>query len=154
MNTTFISYSLATQDRYILNLLATKLNEIGFQLASTSLPGGIQVSTYTLSEIQNASFVMGLITLTGQSYQQGVVAQEINAARQMNKPVVLLIEEGVNPSGVLQDFPNTVFFNRQNIPAAIEQVKTRITGTDNSAAWLLGGIAALALLAYLSSDKK
>jgi hypothetical protein len=154
MNTTFISHSLAVQDRYLLSLLATKLNEVGFQLVSNAAPSDFQANPYVLAQIQNASLAIGLITCYSHGFQRGFVAQEINFARQLNKPVILLVEEGVAVGGVLQDFPNTVTFNRQNIHAAIEQVKNRIKAPDYTAAWVLGGVAVLALLAYLGDPKK
>jgi hypothetical protein len=54
-------------------------------------------------------------------------------------------------------YQNTVRFNRHNIGQAIEIVKQKIYNPDikqsDAAAWIVGGVAVLALLALLS-DKK
>jgi hypothetical protein len=55
-------------------------------------------------------------------------------------------------------YQNTIKFNRHNIGQAIQEVKNKIDNPQiqqsDAAAWILGGVAVLALLTLLSDKGK
>ena len=156
----FISYSISEAEQYILTLLAQKLREKGFAL-TTGYNQFNYVDLQTVNEISNAHLFIGLVAYPGSNAER--VYQQFNQALLHNKPSILLIEDIVKvPSGI-KSFPNIVRFNRRSPHIAVEEVKNRIKVSQNyeaqqqngnAAAWILGGIAALALLSLLTSEKK
>lgn len=155
----FISYAIGYDEQYILNLLAGKLAGKGLSLV-TGDSGFPLIGAQVQTEIQNSALFIGLITIAGAASRAHHVLAEFKQANLFNKPAVLLIEEGVLYGTWVPEYPNTIKFNRRNIDAAMQEVRKRIDNTklqdseSNAAAWLIGGIAVLALLAYLSDDKK
>lgn len=151
----FISYSITQSDKYILNLLAKRLSDLGWNLV-TGYGSSILIDSQTCTAIKNSALFIGLITNTVR-FGDTHVLSEFNYAVQHNKPSILLIEEGNN---IYSQYPNSIWFNRSNINRAIREVQKRIDETKmvpnsnpDAAAWLLGGIAVLALLAYLDNKK-
>lgn len=156
--TAFISYSLNESEKYVVTLLAQKLREKGFSLTSGFSQSASFVDFQTESEIKNSSLFIGLITSSGKNNFPKVYS-ELQKALSYNKPAILLVEDRVQLDSGIAGFPNLIRFNRYYPGVAIEEVKNRIqtsktTQQDNSLAWILGGTAALALIAYLSSEKK
>ena len=155
----FISYSISENEQYILTLLAQKLQEKGISL-TTSYNHYRYFDWQIQNEIINSHFFIGLIAYPGSDSDK--VYRQLNQARQYNKPSILLIENVLNVPAELANFPNIVKFDRMFPHGALEEVKNRmktsqtpeiIQPSNDTAAWVLGGLAALALIALLSSDK-
>jgi hypothetical protein len=155
----YISYSISENEQYILTLLAQKLQE-----KDISLTASYNHYRYMDWQIHNAimtsHFFIGLVAYSGR--QADRVYRDLDLALQYNKPSILLIEDTLGIPSHLATFPNVVRFNRNRAWIAIDEVKSRmktsqtpeITQPSNdAAAWVLGGIAALALISLLASDK-
>ena len=157
----FTSYSIGETEQYILPLLAMKLREKGFTLTA-NFSQAIYPDTQALNEIRYANLFIGLITKSGPAFKTKRVYQEFQQAINQQKPSILLIENTVSVAPSIRDYPNTVRFDRRFLDPAIEEVKNKIKASqnsgiqqnDNNAAWILGGVAALGLLAWLASDEK
>jgi hypothetical protein len=154
--TIFISYSLGIYEQYILNLLSKKLAERGHSLITNSYAG---FDSQIQQQIQSAGLFLGLITLSGQQSKSAWVAHELSIAEGLGKPCLMLVQEGTPIQLSQKVLPNTIIFNPNNVDAAIQMVQEKsdqaqAQRTNTNAAWLLGGIAAIALLAYLSEEKK
>jgi len=154
----FISYSLNESEKYVVTLLAQKLREKGFSLTSGFSQSPSFVDFQTENEIKNSSLFIGLVTSSGRNNFPKVYS-ELHKALTYNKPAILLVEDTVKLDSGLANFPNLIRFNRYYPDIAMEEVKNRIQTSktvqqDNSLAWILGGAAALALISYLSSEKK
>lgn len=154
----YISYSIGDNEQYILSLLAQKLGENGINLV-TSYNQSDSIDWQTTNEIKNATFFIGLITKTGRPKKNGRVIQEFEQTKQFNKPSIMLIENGVPVNSWVINKENTVRFNRYFPNQAIEEVNRRIKTSQvqpnpNAAAWILGGIGILALLSWLSDEKR
>jgi hypothetical protein len=154
----FISYSIGDNEQYILSLLAQKLGGNGINLV-TSYNQSDAIDWQTTNEIKNATFFIGLITKTGRPRKTARVIQEFRQAQQFNKPSIMLIENDVPVSPWVINNENAVRFNRYFVSQAIEEVNQRIKTSQvqpspNAAAWILGGIGILALLSWLSDEKK
>lgn len=154
----FISYSLNESEKYVVTLLAQKLGEKGFSLTSSFRQSASFVDFQTENEIKNSSLFIGLITQAGRRNTPKVYL-ELQKALNYSKPAILLVEDNVQLDSWASNFPNLIRFNRYYPQIAMEEVKNRIQTSktvqqDNSLAWILGGVAALALISYLSSEKK
>jgi hypothetical protein len=155
----FISYSIGEDEQYILSLLAQKLKEQGFNLV-TSYNQSDFIDTQAVNAIKNAALFIGLITKSGRLPKAGRVYSEFKQANLYSKPAIFLIEDTVSVAPWISNYQNSIRFNRYRINEAIEQVRNKITSSQspqsnsNAAAWLLGGIGVLALLSWLSEDKK
>ena len=159
MTNAFISYAIAENEQYILNLLAQRIAEAGLSLV-TSYNQGDWPDPQSTDEIRNSAVFIGLITKAGTIAKRNRVYSDFKQAHAVNRPAILLIEQGIRTLWE-QHYHNTIFFNRYNIAHSIEEVKQRIHKSQlqppqntDAAAWLLAGVGILALLALLSSDKK
>lgn len=155
----FISYSIADNQQYILNLLAQRLAEKGLTLVTSTNQtdyADFQVS----NEIRNCALFIGLVTKAGRIAKTARVYSEFKMAHMYNKPAIYLIEDSVEVAPWINAYPNTIRFNRFSIDQAIYQVKNRIhnpqfsESNSNAAAWVLGGVAVLGLLSWLSDKEK
>jgi hypothetical protein len=154
----FISYSISDNEQYILTLLAQKLGESGINLV-TSYNQADSVDWQAMNDVKNSALFIGLITTTGRPAKTRRVIQEFKQANLFNKPAVILLEENVQVPYSISNYANTIRFNRFFPHQAIDEVKRRISTSQaqpnpNAAAWLLGGIGILALLSWLSEQKK
>lgn len=155
----FISYSIQANEQYILSLLAQKLAETGL-MSVTSYDQGSYVDIQAINDIKNSVLFIGLITHAGGLAKVSRVFSEFKQANLLQKPAILLIEEGVEVAPWVSIYQNTIRFNRYNIEQAITEVNRRIQtspnpqANQNALAWILGGLGVLALLSLLSSDKK
>jgi hypothetical protein len=154
----FISYSIDDHEQYILSLLAQKLRENDIMLV-TSYNQSDSIDWQIMSDIKNATFFIGLITKTGRPKKTERVLQEFQQAKQFNKPSIMLIEDTVHVNPWIINNENTIRFDRYFPHQAIEKVNQRIKASQaqanpNAAAWILGGIGILALLSWLSEQKK
>ena len=155
----FISYSISSNEQYILNLLAQKMSEKGFSLVAINNPS-MWVGTQAPNEIKNSALFIGLITKAGPSERTTRVFSEFKLANLYSKPAILLIENTVSVAPWIKQYENTIRFNRYYPEQAINQVHDKIAASQNTqsnsnaAAWILGGIGILALLSWLSEQKK
>lgn len=154
----FISYSIGNNEQYILNLLAQKVAETGLALV-TSYNQSDLVSHQTSNDIKNSALFIGLITRLGRLGKTGRVYSEFKLANLFSRPAILLIEDNVEVAPWINNYQNTIKFNRHYINHSIEEVKNRINNSSSqpspsTAAWVLGGIAVLGLLALLSDKDK
>jgi hypothetical protein len=151
----FISYSLNDQEMYLLTLLSSKLKERGFTiLQSTDFYG--EMSSKTKVDIDKSDLFIGIITEN--SDEQNRVMSEWRLAGVTNKPLILLVENGVNVS---KDFNYYyIRFDRYNPKNAVNELNKKITcsrkrGNDSDSwLWVVGGAAVIGLLALLSSSNK
>ncbi len=151
----FLSYSIAESEKYVLTLLAKKLRERGFSIVSNY---NEVLDSLSKLQIGDSTLFIGIIAKNGKDLER--VNQEIQFAIRKNKPMILLVEENIRVADWIENYPNTIKFNRFYPNLAIEEVNRKIQLSqqqpqkDNTLAWILGGFAALALISSLSSDKK
>jgi hypothetical protein len=154
----FISYSITENEQYILSLLAQKVAETGLTLV-TSYDQSHSADFQTATDIRNSALFIGLITRSGGLAKTSRVYSEFEQANLFSRSAILLVENTVSVAPWIRSHSNTVRFDRFFISQAIDEVKNKIRASqatqpdDNAAAWVLGGIAVLALLALLSSEK-
>lgn len=155
----FISYSIHENEQYILTLLAQKVSEAGLTLV-TSYDQSDWPNAQTANEIKNSALFVGLMTSSGTLGKRSRVYSEFKQANLFGRPAILLIEDTVEVGLWEDSYHNTIRFNRFSINQAVDEVKRRISTSQteqpnqNAAAWILGGLAVIALLSLLSSDKK
>jgi len=155
----FISYSIGPHEQYILNLLAQKMAERGLSLV-TSYNQSDWVDSQTPNDIKNSALFIGLITKAGPLGRTGRVFSEFKLANLHNKPAIFLIEDAVSVAPWVGMYENTIRFNRHFPEQAMSMVHGKISASQNAqtnsnaAAWILGGLGVLALLSWLSEDKK
>lgn len=151
----FLSYSLNDSQQYILTILARKLNESGFYVNTTH-------SVYSVDyEIKKSNLFIGILTKNSTSNNN--VIHEWNFAISNRVPSILLVEDNI-PINKGLSHPNIIYFNRINPNSAIQKVQNRIKkynppivtqkeNSENALAWVLGGVAVIALIKLLSEDK-
>lgn len=156
----FISYSIADHEQYILTLLSQKVAELGMTLV-TSYDQGDYPNPDTINDIKNSVLFIGLITREGRLTKMSRVHSEFRQAQLSKKPSILLVEDSAAINIPPDSYYNAITFNRFNILQTIDDVQNRIRTsqlnpppTTNTAAWVLGGLAVLALLKLLSSEDK
>jgi hypothetical protein len=154
----FISHAIHPNEQYIVSLLARKLSEQQVGVVTNFVHSDV-IDLQTAAQIRNAAMFIGLITQSAVNFRQNKVFTEFSFAVQNKRPAILLVEDRVPlPSWVNQQ--NIIIFNRLNINQAIEIANYHMEGAKKAKkasegmAWLLGGLAVVALLAYLSDDKK
>lgn len=155
----FLSYSLSDSQDYVVTVLARQLQEKGYTLMTGH--GGFYHSTLDAYEgvLRTCGLLIGVITEGSDEVDR--VTYEYNKADEWRIPALLLMEQRVAAESGLLTHPNVVAFNRYDPAAAIQTVRNRIahavapktTQSDDTAAWILGGAAVLALIALLSSKK-
>lgn len=152
----FLSYSLNDSEQYVLSILVKKLNEQGF-IVSSSYENYNFIGFEQFSQINSSNLFIGVITVTSQEYLR--VVNEWEAAVKRKVPALLLVDNAVTVNPPYSTNPNIIRFDKYNPTPSIETVKAKIeqskeTNQDNAAAWALGGLAVLALIALLSNPKK
>jgi len=154
----FISYSIADHEQYILTLLSQKVAELGMTLV-TSYDQGDYSNPDNTNDIKNSVLFIGLITREGRLTKMSRVYSEFREAQLLKKPSLLLVEDTAAVNIPADSYYNTISFNRLNILQTIQDVQNRIRTsqlnpppTSNAAAWVIGGLAALALLKLLSTE--
>lgn len=159
----FISYSINDSEQYVLSILARKLKEQGFIVTSSYNLYSTLVDFQIYSQLNKSSLFIGIITGDGSDINR--VYDEWKIALQKNIPAILLIEDIVEVGQELQNHPNIIRFNKAQPETSIENVRQKIDAsrqpnnqvgkqnTNNTTAWLLGGLAVLALIGLLSNDE-
>lgn len=152
----FISYSLNDADLFVIPTLVRHLNEQGME-AVTSYTSDANSPVWNFNAM-GATLFIALITQTGK--QNDKVVREWSNALQQKLPSIALVEDTPFFRSDFSHYPNAVFFNRHNPSPAIQQIKsnrnqsasTSSGGGTNALAWILGGVAAIALIKLLSDD--
>ncbi len=151
----FLSYSLNDTQQYILTILARKLNEYGFYVNTTH-------SVYSVEyELKRSNLFIGILTSNGDSNEKVIQEWDFSIANKV--PSILLIEDNIQVSTRLTH-PNIIYFNRFDPQNAIQVAQERIKrfspplvaqkeNNENALAWVLGGVAVIALIKLLSEDK-
>jgi hypothetical protein len=104
--------------------------------------------------------VIALVTTTADESQRNLVNLELQAAAQIGRPVIALVEHGINVQGPPEN--QIVYFDRFNPTAhehrlmtALEQVRQQQRKSDLTAlGWIAGIALGLVALGELVSDKK
>ena len=147
-------------EQYVLSVLAKKLREQG-DVVSTGYDSSFSLMDYNIPhQINSANLFIGLITATGNANTR--VLQEWNHAINRRIPSLLLIENRVPVNPPYHGDPNIIRFDRMNPEPSIEMVRNKINAsrqsqlanTSGNNAWLIGGLAVLALIGLLSSEDK
>lgn len=152
----FLSYSLSDTQEYVVTIMARQLREKGYTLMThTGTHLGLSALNTTL---RGCSLFIGVVTQRSNEYDR--VVNECNQADAWQIPALLLFERSVAHNAGVLDHPNVVVFDRFDPNPALEHVRDRIawarspeTKSDDTAAWVIGGAAVLALIALLSSKK-
>lgn len=154
----FISYSINDSEQYVLSILARKLKEQGFIVSSSYNLYSTLVDFQTYSQLNKSSLFIGIVTGDGADINR--VYQEWRIALQKRIPAILLVEDVVAIGSELLSHPNIIRFNKTRPETSIEVVRQKINASrqstsqsnDNAVAWVIGGLAVLALIGLLSND--
>jgi len=157
----YISYSLTDLEDYIVSALAFKLQEQNFQTDLSLFDYEDELSFSTRSRIKNSHLFVGILTQNGDRFN--FVYNEWLYALKTNIPAILLAENELlelNPQ--LKSHPNILGFNRVYPEATIAQVNQNIKEAalkqkgklNNALAWMLGGVATIALVKLLSKQEQ
>jgi len=114
----------------------------------------------TLQKIRQSGAVIALVTSTAQVSQINLVNLELQAAAQIGRPIIALVEHGIKIQGPPEN--QIVYFDRLNPTAhehqlmtALEQVRQQQRKNDLTAlGWIAGIALGLVALGELLSDKK
>lgn len=127
-NTVFVSHRFAEADDGFVQGLTGYLIEKGFKVITGKLATGY-ISQAVIRRIKDAEFFLCLLTRAEQKADGKYTAsawlhQELGAALALNKPVVLMVEDGVTDLGGLQgDIQRIHFVERGFMSAAINAVR-------------------------------
>ncbi len=157
----FVSYSINDSEQYVLTLLAQHLKEQDAYIDSSYNDFDNVLDYNTFSKITKSHLFIGIITHTGEENDR--VLKEWDLANSKNIPSILLVDDSINLPSV-SNHENVITFNRNNPEEAITLVRNKtgnkqiLTKNDsnksNSAAWVLGGLAILAIIYLLSNSNK
>jgi hypothetical protein len=153
----FLSYSLRDSQEYVVTIMARQLQEKGYTLMTHA---GSGLTSDPLSwTLRGCGLFIGVVTTQSDEYNR--VIQEYNQACAWQIPALLLYEYNAALYEGVLDHPNVVVFDRYNPDPTLQEVRNRIAWArtpqpkkDDSAAWVLGGAAVLALIALLSNGRK
>lgn len=156
----FISYALKDSEQFVLTLLSNLLREEGYSIDSSYDDYSNVIQRSAQNNILKSTLFIGLITQYGDRNQN--VFNEWRIALEKKIPSLLLIEDSVNIAPELMRHPNVVRFNRHYPNQQIEQIKQKIKRSknvttnnppnNNALGWILGGLAAVAIIKILSDD--
>lgn len=154
----FLSYSLNDSEQYVLSILVRKLNEQGFVVSSSYDHNYSLVRFEQFNQINSSNLFIGVMTETTREHER--VFEEWNTAVKLKVPALLLVEKRVPVHRPYDTNPNIIRFDKNNPSPSIELVKKQFDeaqqekATVTTAAWALGGLAVLALIALLSDSGK
>lgn len=153
----FVSHK--TDELPLLEGLVNALNQVGISVyiaERSPWPGNYLYDQKIIPAIATSDCM--LVLWTSNSASSPDVNQEIGIARSHNKPIVALVEEGVQIKGLLVG-REVVYFDRYSpLPAlqtAFEHFQSQAAlkekmESDRNAALLIGGLALLFILAAAS----
>lgn len=154
----YLSYSLNDEQQYVVTVLAQILREKGYVLTAGSGRAGLRILPGTSGDpLLGCNLFIGVVTRSG--VESDRVIGEYNKAISYSIPALLLVDEGVAYASGIQASSNIVLFNHANPSGAMSLVRGRVKDariqppSDDTSAWVLGGLAVLALIALLSSKK-
>jgi len=133
--TVFVSHRLSEADEAFVQGLTRYLTDKGFKVITGKLATGY-ISQAVISRIKDAEFFLCLLTRADQKADGMYTAsawlhQELGAAIAFNKPVVLMVEEGVTDLGGLQgDVQRIHFADRGFMNAALDAVEILRAGRE------------------------
>jgi hypothetical protein len=148
----FISHSLGYTDAHLAVLLSQQAQAKGFTVESSqsAIPWAPGISEAARRSISSSDLVVAIVSADSQLAQ--TVYTELNAALSAGKPVLALVEHGVQ----MPPIPGTnyVYFDRYNLRPTLAQINGILEEHQgkNLKAWAIaGGLALLAL--YLMSQE-
>jgi hypothetical protein len=148
----FISHSLGYADAHVAVLLSQQAQAKGFivETSQPSIPWAAGMSETARRSINSSDLVVAIVSVDSQLAQS--VYSELNAALSVGKPVLAIIEHGVQLPAI--QGLHYVNFDRNNLRPALAQISSILEEHQgkNIKAWVLaGGLALLAL--YLISQE-
>lgn len=153
----FLSFAIENRQLYVITLLAEYLQRHSMTLTSSyhDLLRGNQTQIPP-----DTGLFIGVMTATLDNTN---VLNEWIAANNMRIPSLLLVEEGIPVTTESYNNPNIIQFNRHAPEKAISDIENRRNQivhaqasqatSSNALAWILGGLAVVALVKYLSDDE-
>ena len=153
MKRTFISYSIADKDRFVVSKLSSELQKRGMVVTTSQSFFSNPLDFTTKRNIEIADLFIGVIT---DESSETRVLLEWQFAVQRKVPNLLVVENTLRIENVNQE--NVIYFDRHNLAAAIESVHQRAVTSEKSQSsddlvkWVLGGAAVIALLSLLNRD--
>ena len=162
----FISFAVNPSEQYIVSILSSILREQTFNITTNFS------SPNSFAGINKANFFIGVVTSNNAEANKKVLA-DWHFALQQNTPALILVENSqyLNLFENLfaqQDSlkPNFIRFDKNDPTAAIQfveqhsqQARQQIMTTNNQnnnnngLAWVLGGLAALAVIKLFTAEK-
>lgn len=154
----YLSYSLNDGQQYVVTVLAQVLREKGYLLTvGSGSPGLSLLPGFSSDPVLGSQLFIGVVTRSG--VEAGRVIREYNKAIDYSIPALLLIDREIARDSGTKPSASIVLFDHGNPAPAMALVRSRVKqarieqGNDDASAWLLGGLAVLALIALLSSKK-
>jgi 3-methyladenine DNA glycosylase AlkC len=151
----FLSYSLNDSNLYVIPMLVTHLKKQNMEVLTSYETSNI--APFNNFQSMNASLFIALLTKSGNQNEK--VSKEWNNAIKSKIPTIALIENSFKLPDQFNNWPNIIRFDRTNPSKSISQIQANRTSSVNSEkndsnalAWILGGIAAIALIKLLSDD--
>lgn len=160
----FLSYAFGRYDAPIAARLraVAAAYDIGILLPDRTDPFTSSLPTDTIQKIQQSNAVIALVTQTAPHGVKAAVNLELMAAAQFTKPVIALVEHGIQVQGVAET--QVVYFNRlnptaheQQLMSALGQIRQQQQQGKNdltALGWIAGIALGLVALSELLSDKK
>jgi hypothetical protein len=160
----FISYSLPDSQEYAVTLLARELQEQGFYPDTGPYKFNNTLDDETFFKIKSSHLFIGILmpTRAKSSASNQRVINEWEFAITRKIPSILLVEKSIMPNISTNQGANIVSFDKNQPDKAIEFVKKAMEEAqrplkkdiNNTVAWLLGGLALIALIGFLAKTVK
>jgi hypothetical protein len=151
----FVSYSIDVRNRHLITLLIDELNSIDVKVSSSNKLNGVDsiIKIY----IQRADLFIGIMSVKDGSNNRVLAEWEI--AKQVNRPYIIVLEQGFVIEGYEND-PRIITFNINNLDKALLDIKKIIDdeksskSTATAMAVVLGGTALYGLFQILNQKKR
>lgn len=149
----FLSYTFGSEDDIIIRQLGNELMDKGFSL-SQSYDFKPNIHENTEISIRRSELFIGILTANNKDNNR--IKKEWAYALEMGLPTIILVEKNVK----LNNNALHIRFDRENPNKAIEALNNKIKSMQNkpaptasSFAWVLGGLAIIAIAAMLFRKK-
>lgn len=146
---TFVSYSVAGNEEFILTLLSSRLREKDFTVGTSQYFYNKELDLNTMNEIADSNLFLGIILEGGNEKKR--VFDEWEYAVLKNIPNILLIESSTGKDETLTG--NFIKFSRSNTKPAINEINQRMIPSEDGLKksndvipWILGGDALISIL--------